>query len=56
MESSSVFVIEVIATHRKHFIDGQKLDHFTLGQIGGFIEEDAAVVDVGSKGLHRLQV
>lgn len=56
MKSSSVLVVEVIAPRRKHFIDGQKLDHFTLGQIGGLIEEDAAVVDVGSKGLHRLQV
>ncbi len=56
MQPPSFLVIEVITTGRQHFIDGYKLEHFTLGQVGGFVEEDAAVVDVGSKWLHRSQV
>gem|GEM_PF-3773936 len=53
MEGGSFFGIEALCSCG---VRGHQLDHLPLGQIGGLVEDKAAIVDVGAKRLHRLQV
>src|SRR6185503_9427574 len=48
MQRRAVFSVEVVASAGKHFIHGYQFD-VTVGQVRGFIENDAALADPSSK-------
>jgi hypothetical protein len=54
VQGCPLFDIQVVAAASKHVIDEHKLDHLALGQIGGLVEQEAAVVDVGFERRHRF--
>jgi hypothetical protein len=47
-------VVEVVPAVGEHVVERHQLDHLALGQVGGLVEDETPVVDVGFEGLHRF--
>jgi len=45
-----LLVVQLVGTHRLQVND------LPLGQVGGLVEHEAPVVDLGFEALHRIQV
>ena len=56
MQAGTFLVGQKVATRSEHFIDGEQIHSFAFGQVGRFVENQAAMADMGSKGLHQPRV
>ena len=55
VQGGPLFVIEVVAATSEHLINGHQLDDLAFGQVGGLIEDEPAIVDMGPEGLHHQE-
>jgi hypothetical protein len=52
VQGSSLFFIEVVPATVEHLVESNELDHLPFGQVGGLVEDETTVVDMGSERLH----
>ena len=51
-----LFFVQIVPAPGQHLVNGNEIDNLALGQIGGRVQNESAVVDLGLQGLHRGQV
>ena len=56
MQRLPFFIIEVVVSITDACIHRLQVDDLTLGQTGGLVDHEAAIVDMGLDRLHRLSV
>jgi hypothetical protein len=56
VQAFPLFIVETQLTVGEHIFEQHHFDHLALGQVGRFVEDETAVADMGSKGLHRQPV
>lgn len=51
-----LFFVQIVPATGEHLVDRNEIDNLTLGQVGGLVEDESAVVDLGLQGLHPGEV
>ena len=52
MQSSALFVVEVVTTARENLIERYELDDLAIRKIGRLVQDEAAIFDVRFDGVH----
>ena len=56
MQPSSLLVIETVISDADDAVRELEVDEVAIGQIGGFIEEEASVPDLSLQRLHQQKL
>jgi hypothetical protein len=53
VQAFAFFFVQTITARRQNIVNGHQLDLLALGQVSRFVENQAALANVGSERLHR---
>jgi hypothetical protein len=54
VQSRPFLVVEIVTAKGEDLVERHELDDVALGQVGGLVEHEPAVVDVSFERLHRF--